>query len=165
MIRRLGLRAHGGAGLNLLNSLALLQAQALGLADATVSFELSMAAIGALRGTLPRGLIAYGRLPLMRMRCCPLQTQGGCGACPGGGELTDRKGVRFPVRCDARRYSTLYNSVPLNLAGEQTAGVSFITLYFTVESARECQRISRSFLAGERDDAPRTRGLYYRTLL
>ena len=165
MVRRLGLRAHGGAGLNLLNSFALAQAQALGLCDATVSFELSMAAIGALRGTLPRGLIAYGRLPLMRMRCCPLQTQGGCGACPGGGELTDRKGVRFPVRCDARRYSTLHNSVPLNLAGEQTAGVSFITLYFTVESARECQRISRSFLAGERDDAPRTRGLYYRTLL
>ena len=156
---------HGGAALNFLSSRALERAGALGLADATVSFELAMSAIRKLAGKTPRGLIAYGRLPLMRMRCCPVQGERGCGACTGRSELVDRMGVKFPTLCDRKRYTTLLNSVPLNLSDEPIRGVDFITLYFTLETREECEQIARDFAAHSAPKGERTRGLYYRTLL
>ena len=163
--REAGLELHGGAALNLLSSRALERAGALGLADATVSFELAMSAIRKLAGKTPRGLIAYGRLPLMRMRCCPVQGERGCGACTGRSELVDRMGVKFPTLCDRKRYTTLLNSVPLNLSDEPIRGVDFITLYFTLETREECEQIARDFAAHSAPKGERTRGLYYRTLL
>ena len=163
--RKAGLEVHGGAALNLLNSGALERARALGLSDATVSFELSMNAVRRLAGALPRGIVAYGRLPLMRMRCCPVQGERGCGACSGRSELTDRMGVKFPTLCSRRRYTTLLNSVPLNLSDERICDVDFITLYFTVEPADECRRAAQDFAAHAAPAGERTRGLYYRTLL
>lgn len=160
-----GLEIHGGAALNLLSSRSLERARTLGLADATVSFELSMSAVRRLMGALPRGVIVYGRLPLMRMRCCPVQGERGCGACSGRSELTDRMGKKFPTLCDRRRYTTLLNAVPLNLSDEQFPGVDFVTLYFTIETAAECRRITQDFAAHSAPEGDRTRGLYYRTLL
>ena len=163
--RKAGLEVHGGAALNLLNSGALERARTLGLSDATVSFELSMNAVRRLAGALPRGIVAYGRLPLMRMRCCPVQGERGCGACSGRSELTDRMGVKFPTLCSRRRYTTLLNSVPLNLSDERICDVDFITLYFTVEPADACRRAAQDFAAHAAPAGERTRGLYYRTLL
>lgn len=160
-----GLEIHGGAALNLLSSRSLERARTLGLADATVSFELSMSAVRRLAGALPRGVIVYGRLPLMRMRCCPVQGERGCGACSGRSELTDRMGKKFPTLCDRKRYTTLLNAVPLNLSDEQFPGVDFVTLYFTIETAAECRRITQDFAAHSAPEGDRTRGLYYRTLL
>lgn len=160
-----GLEIHGGAALNLLSSRSLERARTLGLADATVSFELSMSAVRRLAGALPRGVIVYGRLPLMRMRCCPVQGERGCGACSGRSELTDRMGKKFPTLCDRKRYTTLLNAVPLNLSDEQFPGVDFVTLYFTIETAAECRRITQDFAAHSAAEGDRTRGLYYRTLL
>lgn len=160
-----GLEIHGGAALNLLSSRSLERARTLGLADATVSFELSMSAVRRLVGALPRGVIVYGRLPLMRMRCCPVQGERGCGACSGRSELTDRMGKKFPTLCDRKRYTTLLNAVPLNLSDEQFPGVDFVTLYFTIETAAECRRITQDFAAHSAPEGDRTRGLYYRTLL
>ncbi len=160
-----GLEIHGGAALNLLSSRSLERARTLGLADATVSFELSMSAVRRLAGALPRGVIVYGRLPLMRMRCCPVQGERGCGACSGRSELTDRMGKKFPTLCDRKRYTTLLNAVPLNLSDEQFPEVDFVTLYFTIETAAECRRITQDFAAHSAPEGDRTRGLYYRTLL
>lgn len=160
-----GLEIHGGAALNLLSSRSLERARTLGLADATVSFELSMSAVRRLAGALPRGVIVYGRLPLMRMRCCPVQGERGCGACSGRSELTDRMGKKFPTLCDRKRYTTLLNAVPLNLSDEQFPGVDFVTLYFTIGTAAECRRITQDFAAHSAPEGNRTRGLYYRTLL
>lgn len=160
-----GLEIHGGAALNLLSSRSLERARTLGLADATVSFELSMSSVRRLAGALPRDVIVYGRLPLMRMRCCPVQGERGCGACSGRSELTDRMGMKFPTLCDRKRYTTLLNAVPLNLSDEQFPGVDFVTLYFTIETAAECRRIAQDFAAHSAPVGERTRGLYYRTLL
>lgn len=160
-----GLEIHGGAALNLLSSRSLERARTLGLANATVSFELSMSAVRRLAGALPRGVIVYGRLPLMRMRCCPVQGERGCGACSGRSELTDRMGKKFPTLCDRKRYTTLLNAVPLNLSDEQFPGVDFVTLYFTIETVAECRRITQDFAAHSAPEGNRTRGLYYRTLL
>ncbi|MGX8699136.1 MAG: peptidase U32 family protein [bacterium] len=163
--RALGLSVYGGGGLNILNSQSLAFFEAEGLAAATVSWELAMGKIRALRGALPRGLVVYGRLPLMRFRACPLRGEKGCGACPGGGSLTDRLGNRFPVICHGRRYQTLLNCVPLHLGGKQVAEVDFRLLYFTTETPEEVRRVTEELRANRESAAPRTGGLYYRQLL
>ena len=72
---RLGLSVHGGFGLNIVNTPALLACESDGLSSVTVSFELAMAKILALGGTLPRGIVSYGYLPLMHVRNCPFARQ------------------------------------------------------------------------------------------
>ena len=159
-----GLTARGGPGLNIMNSLALREFEALGLASATVSFELAMSRIGALGGTLPRGIVAYGYLPLMRFRACPVRGKNGCGGCRGVSKLTDRRGVDFPVLCSRRRYGTLLNSVPLHIAEKPLPKLDFLLLRFTLETPEEVERVTCEYREHLASDKPRTGGLYYRQI-
>ena len=162
LARRFGFRIHGGFGLNLLNTAALAEYEKLELASVTVSLELSMQKIRSLGGALPRGILAYGYLPLMRMRACPAKS--GCNSCNGHPDLTDRRGVTFPLLCHGRTYTTLLNSVPLYIADKPVNGIDHAILYFTNESSGECERIAAMFSAQAAPDFPRTNGLYYRSL-
>lgn len=163
--RAAGLDVLGGAGLNALNSLALAAYADMGAKDVTVSFELHRQKICRLGGGLPRGAIAYGYLPLMRLRVCPARGANGCGACAGRTALTDRTGASFPLLCHQRQYATLLNAVPLNLSDDPLARVDFCTLYFTIETADECRRVYEAFRSGGKPAGARTRGLYHRNLL
>ena len=162
--KRLGLSVRGGFGLNVSNREAARFYADEGLLSLTASFELPMAAVRALAGDIELGIAAYGRLPLMRYRSCPIRANIGCAACGGRGELTDRKGVSFPVECGERRYSTLLNSVPLDIAGRDDPG-DFRLLWFTRESRGEAAEMIGRFLRDEKASAPHTGGLYYRKVL
>jgi putative protease len=124
-----------------------------------------MTKILALGGTIPRGVVSYGYLPLMHVRNCPVRAASGCGACNGKGELTDRRHVVFAVECDEQRSTTLLNSVPLDLADRPLAGLDFQLLYFTRESTEEAAAIAERYRTAQKTDQPHTGGLYYRTLL
>ena len=165
LTRRRGLTLHGGAGLNILNTEALRHYEEEGLASVTASFELSMRGIKSLGGSIPLGAIVYGRLPLMHFRNCPLRAQIGCAACRARGELTDRRGVKFPVECGEKKYSTLLNSVPLHIADKDLRGLDHCILWFTRESAAECAAVAADYRAGRKSERERTGGLYYRELL
>ncbi len=165
LAKRLGLTLRGGPGLNVLNTPALRRYEADGLKSVTASFEMNMKDVKALGGGVPLGIVAYGRLPLMRFRNCPVKARIGCGKCGGRGELTDRKGIRFPVECSEKKFSTLLNSVPLHVAERDLRGVDFLVLYFTRESAEECRAVEEDFRLRRKSAAPRTGGLYYRELL
>lgn len=162
--KRLGLTVRGGWGLNVTNTQAVDFYESLGLASLTASFELPMEKLRRLGGTVPLGLAAYGRLPLMRFRSCPVKASIGCKACGGHGTLTDRRGVVFPVECDRRQYSTLLNSVPLHIAGRDDPS-DFRLLYFTDEDGDRRGQVIGEFLEGRPSTLPRTGGLYYRQLL
>ncbi len=153
---------HGGHGLNILNTPALEEYERLGLEDATVSFEISMARLSAMKGSLPRGILAAGRLPLMRCRACPIQGENGCSGCPGHGVLTDRRGARFPVICTARRYVTVLNSVPLWLGDREVRGADFVTVYFTNETPAQCRAQLEAFERALPYPGEHTGGLYFR---
>ncbi len=161
---RLGFAVFGGFGLNVMNTQALDFYELEGLSAVTVSFELGMEKIKALGGTLPRGIVAYGYLPLMRFRNCPVRASVGCGECGGQGFLTDRKGIEFPVECGGKRYSTLLNSLPLHIA-ERDDPADYRLLWFTRETRDECQEILRDFRNNWKMDGKRTGGLYWRELL
>ncbi len=160
----MGFSVHGDSSLNILNSQTLEQFRKMGLTDATVSFELKMNRIQKLRGTLPRGIIGYGYLGLMKMRACPARGENGCGACTGKNVLIDEKKERFTLLCRGRKYSELLNSVPLYIADKPHSGLDFITLRFTTETKSEAMRVANMFLSASAPDFPRTGGLYYREL-
>ncbi len=159
-----GLDVYGGAGLNALNTPALEFYRALGLSAVTVSFELKMKCIAQLGSGIKRGFIAYGRLPMMRVRSCPARASRPCSKCDGRPHLTDRTGADFEILCHDKRYQTILNSVPLHVGGKAQAECDYRLLYFTTESPDECRRILSEIRANAESSLPRTGGLYYRDL-
>ncbi|MBR2671778.1 MAG: U32 family peptidase [Oscillospiraceae bacterium] len=157
-----GLEVLGGAGLNIFNTVALKELESLGVKDVTVSFELDEERISKLSGSTRRGIIGYGYLPLMKFRACPMQGEKGCGNCSGHEYLVDRMGISFKVLCYKRKYSTLLNSVPLELSDKKMKGVDFETLWFTDESPEDVAKTVAAYYGIRQYQGKRTRGLYYR---
>ena len=165
LLKDAGLEVRCGAHMNVTNRAALSELEALGCKDATLSFELHLNDMNALRCRGKTGYIAYGRLPLMRFRACPQRDEKGCGKCPGRAEITDRKNERFPLLCDGRRYSTMFNSTPLCSVGLTEPQTDFYTLYFTVETPEQCREITSRILAGQKPEGRITAGQYNKRLL
>ncbi len=162
-----GFVLHGEAFFNAANSETVAALARMGLADLELSFELSLDAARRLRHPLPLGLTAYGRLPLMTVRNCPVRVSAGCRRC-GEGEnfVTDRKGNRLYASC-AYGMTELYNPVPLYMGDrlDELRGLGFYTLRFTTEDAVECQRVLDGYRTGDAYPGKFTRGLLYKTIL
>lgn len=163
--RKMGFVLHGEFGLNIANAGCLAEYERLGLSDCLLSFELSLARARAVGGTLPRGLLIYGKLPLMVTRNCPIRLSG-CKDCKGFGTLTDRKKEVFEVRCTGRRYSEIFNSKPVYLADkmDEVSGIDYGLLSFTSEGAKQVDRILLRYTQTHEPMENITRGLYYRNV-
>ena len=157
-----GFECIGDFTLNITNTPALGEYDRLGAAAATLSFELRLSEAKKIAGSLPRGVIAYGFLPVMQLRVCPVRTRRGCEGC-NYPTLRDRKGKRFFLSC---RDGTvvLHNYLPLWMGDKQPEleGFDFITLYFTRESPGQILRLIKDFENGGYPGGEYTRGLYYR---
>ena len=106
----------------------------------------------------------YGHIPLMLTKACPLSNVTGCDKCSGKGWLTDRKGMKMPVRCHgkAKGYREIFNAVPLYMGDRQKEIKSdYISLNFTVESCAQAEIITEKFLKEQPFGKDFTRGLYY----
>ncbi|ARP49464.1 MULTISPECIES: U32 family peptidase [Caproicibacterium] len=166
LARELGLTPHGGFSLNVTNSAALRWYTEFGLTDTELSFELTLQQAAALGGSLPRGLLVYGRLPLMLTRNCPIANGGGCRHCRTAQSLTDRMGMQFPVQCFGG-CSDVLNSVPLSLLGRLStlSNMDFGVLRFTTETLPGRAKILRMAAADQSIGGSITRGLYDRGIL
>lgn len=164
--RRAGLRFVCGFGMNIFNSVSVSEAVALGAEDCLLSCEVSLAQAAHIGGKLPRGLMIYGRIPLMMTRNCPVATKLTCAECGGRSYLLDRMGVRFPVRCK-NGCSFVLNSRPLWLADKlnDIRNVDYGLLWFTDESKEECTRVISDYRRGGAPQGEFTRGLYYKGVL
>ena len=161
----LNLIVHGGFGLNVTNSEALRLLSDMHLHSQTVSFELSAQRINEINSNIPLSIIAYGRVPLMRYRACPIRVSVGCNKCLGNGEIKDRYGNTFPVECNDRMTSSLLNSVPIYIF-DKAIPRSDITIYwFTTEDEEKIEKIIRISNEKAKPDFDRTTGLYYREVL
>ncbi len=165
LARELGFRVSGGFGLNILNSRALETWEALGVSETLLSPEVRLAGAEKLGGRIPRGIAAYGHLPLMLFRCCPMQGKNGCRGCDGRRQLTDRQGEKFTVLCHRRQYSSLLNPVPLYVSDRDLRGLDFQLAYFTTEDAPVCRAAAARMAAGEPFEGRRTLGPYCRSML
>lgn len=159
---------HGGFSLNVMNTASLELLKSLGLSSAELSFELTGREISALGGDLSRGLMLYGRQPLMLTRNCPLANSSrGCLNCQEPGCLTDRMKKKFPVLCTGTggaKYSEVLNSVPLWLGdfGDRLSALDFGIARFTVENSVECGNVLVALFRRESPDFDYTRGLFTR---
>lgn len=162
-----GMTVRGGFSLNITNTPALEFYRELGVSDAELSFELTLRDAERLGGGMPRGLLVYGRLPLMLCRNCPAaNSPKGCLSCRTAPELTDRRGAKFPIQC-CGACSEVLNCVPLSLLDrmEELGRADFGTLRFSTESKAETERILTDTFAGTWKGAgpnSYTRGLSYR---
>ena len=114
-------------------------------------------------GLKPRGIITYGRLPLMIFRNCPGKNGVGCAQCQGKCELTDRKGVKFSVMCRGE-FSEMFNSRPVWMFDRKNElkNLDFEVIMFTDESKERCAEVLRLSKLKAAADVEFTRGLYYR---
>lgn len=164
--QKVGMDIHGGFGLNIANTASLEWAESVGLLDVEVSFELTLNQIAKLGGNIPRGIISYGRLPLMLTRNCPVKNDGkGCKNCKAPPTIRDRKGKNFPIICDKRSCEIL-NCVPLILSDRQNEirNIDFQILHFNVENPVESSGKLKEYVERNAPKGEFTRGLYYRGL-
>ncbi len=170
LLKERGFKVHGGYRMNILNSAAAAVCRDLGFEDITLSFEGKLSVLGAVNGGIPKGVVAYGRLPLMALRRCPIadgKPRGNgcpCGSDFGkvcGGRLTDRHGAKIPVLCHMNSVELL-NPDTLVLSDKLSAlkQFDFIVLRFTDE-----KRLAPVLDMYQNTDKPNggfTRGLYFK---
>lgn len=161
--RSMGFTVHGDFGLNAFNSASFDVLQDLGVESTVCSFEMTLSQIEKLKSGVSRGVIGYGRLPLMLTRNCPVKNEITCQQCGRKSTLTDRKGIEFPVLCNFGT-SEVLNSRPVYLADRlnEIKNVDFISLMFTTEDKHQCERVIEKYFEGESASGEYTRGLYYR---
>ncbi len=161
-----GLGFTSGFGMNIYNSISLNEIESLGARDCLVSCEAQINDISRLGGDIPRGIMIYGKIPLMMTRNCPVKNKLTCGECQQKSFLVDRMGIEFPVICK-NGASFILNSRPLWIADKKSElkNLDYGLIYFTNEDKNECQNIIREVEKGANPPSEFTRGLYFKGVL
>ncbi len=158
----------GGYRMNVLNSLAAKACSDYGFWDITLSFEGTAAVLAEINSPRPVGIVAYGRLPLMLARRCPIMDGKPCGRKTpfGAGEscnrcIKDRQGNDIPVLCGGNCVELL-NPDTLILSDKQNIlkQFDFAVLKFTVED--DIKPIYDMYRNNGKPEGRLTRGLYFR---
>lgn len=151
----MGFKVFSDFGLNIFNS-----ESAAMFNSPIISFEATLEQISKINAD-DKGVIAYGYLPLMITRNCPIKNHLGCSQCTG--KLTDRKGFDFSVLCSKYPCVEILNSTVLYMGDKQNEiNADFLHFYFTTETKSQVEKIISSFESGVPLDEKYTRGLYYR---
>lgn len=161
LIAESGMKINGGMRLNITNSRAAEFFSAQDFSDLILSCELTAKQIKGINSKIPFGIIAYGKLPLMLTRRCPINDGKPCNNGKNCGKyITDRKGEKLYTVCS--NTVELLNPNVLSIADKlrdfRTA--SFFVLRFTVE--KDVVKVLREFEQGEKPKGAVTAGLYYR---
>lgn len=161
-----GIDFASGFGMNIFNSLSLGEMKNLGAKDVLLSCEINLSEASRLSGDIPRGIMTYGRIPLMLTRNCPVRNKLTCAECGSKSNLVDRMGVSFPVICK-NGASFILNSRPLWMADKKNElrNIDFGLLYFTNESKADCESVIDGYNNNEKPEGEFTRGLYFKNVL
>lgn len=161
--KKLGFEIHTGFSLNVFNSLSTEVLEGLGVKEITLSPELTLKQAAKVHSNVKRGLIGYGRLPLMLTRNCPIKNGKSCDECKSGSYLTDRMNMKFPAVC-SWGCSEILNSQPIYMGDrlDEIENMDFITFYFTKEKQEMCDTVLDAYRKKKSVKGDFTRGLYYR---
>lgn len=158
----------GGYRMNILNSLAAKACLDYGFWDITLSFEGTAAALAEINSPRPVGIVAYGRLPLMLIRRCPIMDGKPCGRKTPFGEgdgcgrcIKDRQGNDLPVLCGGNSVELLNPDI-LIMSDKRDVleKFDFAVLKFTVED--NIGEIFEMYKYSKKTEGKLTRGLYFR---
>ena len=169
LLKEEGWLIHGGHRMNVINSYSAEVCGRFGFEDVTLSFEGTAAQLAEIQSPIPRGIIAYGRLPLMIMRRCPVSGGAPCGrvhlyddcgrTC--GSHICDRRGNQMPVLCGGSSVEIL--NPDLLIMSDRMKSVEpfdFAVLKFTDE--QELKPVLDMYLNDRKPNGALTRGLYFR---
>lgn len=111
----------------------------------------------------PKGIISYGRLPLMITRNCPIKNGKNCSECNRICGITDRKGIEFPLRCK-NGFTELLNSKVIWMADRlnNLVGLNFQVIIFTDETPQRVDQVLSDYENQKAPTCDYTRGMYYR---
>lgn len=163
LAKKYGKKAVASCFLNILNSLSADEAKSLGVSQMILSCECDLELANKISAPIKKGIFAYGRIPLMLTRNCPVKNGKTCGECKRNSSITDRKGISFPVRCNMG-YSEILNSRPVYMADRlsEIKNTDFLFFNFTTESKDEVEEIMNSYYNEKSPAGDFTRGLFYR---
>ncbi len=158
--KNLGFKIIGNIGLNVFNSYSANWLLKNGLDKVVLSPEMMLR--DAVKIGKNTGIVAYGNIPLMLTANCPSKNVRTCAECDKNTNITDRKGIVFPVRC-RMGMSEILNSRPIWLADRiNELNFDFIMLYVSRETKQRVSEIISAYKNGAASDTEYTRGLYYR---
>lgn len=161
--RKCGKKAVASPSVNTLNSFSADELKSLGVTAFAVSCESTLESAGKISAPIKKGIFAYGRIPLMLTRNCPVKNGKTCAECKRNSSITDRKGIDFPVRCSFG-YSEILNSRPVFMADRlsEIKNNDFIFMNFTTETKAEAEEILTAYYNETGPHGEFTRGLMYR---
>ncbi len=169
LLREAGFRLHGGYRMNVINSYSAGVCSRFGLEDLVLSFEGTVAQLARIDSPVPRGIVAYGRLPLMILRRCPVSDGKPCGRVdqldgagdPCGECIRDRRGREMPVLCGGNSVEILNPDIMIMSDRRSTLEqFDFALLKFTDE--KELKPVLEMYLQSKKPSGALTRGLYFR---
>ncbi len=163
LAKKAGFKTVSHFGYNIYNSASADYHKEQGSLAVVLSPELLLSEAKSVSADIPKGIISYGRLPLMLTRNCPIRNGLSCAECGRNETLTDRKSTQFPVRCQ-NGYSELLNSKVIWLADRKSeiSGLDFELLYFTDELPERVDEVIAAYRNVAAPDCDFTRGLYFR---
>ena len=146
-----GFELFGDMRLNVANSSSMAALEKMGFTDVIMSPELTLAQMRDIGGK--SRAIVYGRAPLMLTEKCVGKELGGCDSCKAGHiSLTDRRGVKFPVRKRFGHRSVIFNSAPFYMADKKqellSKGIVSEHFIFSDESAEQISNIISDYRKG-----------------
>ncbi|MBQ9531348.1 MAG: U32 family peptidase [Eubacterium sp.] len=155
--KELGFEVFANYSLNIFNS------QSANMFKSPIlSFELTLNQANCINAQ-DTGIIAYGKVPLMLTRNCPVKNRIGCEKCKKNGSLTDRKGYKFPVLCSSYPCVEILNPQPIVMSDKMDEiKTDFVHFYFTNETKDEISEIISLYKFNKFCEKNYTRGLYYR---
>ena len=155
--KKLGFEVFANFSLNIFNS-----ESASMFNSPILSFEMTLKQANSINAK-DTGIIAYGKVPLMITRNCPVKNRTGCEKCGKKGLLTDRKGYKFPVICSSYPCVEILNPNPIVMSDKLSEiKTDFIHFYFTDETEDEIRQIISLYKFNKFCEKNYTRGLYYR---
>lgn len=152
LVREVGLIPHADYRMNIFSSVAAYEIEKLGFESMIVSPELTLPQIRDIGGNSTA--VIYGKVALMTLEKCAIKEFSDCASCEREGflYLTDRKGVRFPVRREPPHRNIIFNAVPIYMADRADAlaknkiiGGHFV---FTDETPAEIEKIIEAYKKG-----------------
>jgi putative protease len=149
--------------LNVFNSLSMDAVKRLRINEVIVSNECTVENFKKISAPVEKGMTVYGKIPLMLTRNCPVKNGKTCAECKRQSEITDRMGIKFPVRC-YMGYSEILNSRPIYMADRvhEIENCDILFFNFTTETKQEVAHIMNAYYNEEKPQGEFTRGLLYR---
>lgn len=156
LARKLGMPFAADFPLNVASGEAAECLKKLGAGEAAISAELNLSEIAQIQG-VRKEVVAFGRIPVMYLRHCPLKKQGKCGTCGKTG-LRDGKGYEFPLVRGGVSSCLLQvlASVPMameDLGALRQAGAAGIRLCFWQETPEQAAQVILAYQKAQKTGA------------